>query len=59
MTHKTATRPLVLTEKVMVTLSADQRARLEEIAKAEDRSMTSICRRFVEQGISKSRRSAR
>ena len=38
---------------VMVTLSAPLRRQVETLAEQEDRSMASICRRFVEQGLRK------
>jgi hypothetical protein len=47
MKPKTATQPRRLRTHVMVTMSTEQRARIESIAKAEDRSMTSVCRRLV------------
>lgn len=51
MTHKTATRRHNC--HVMVPLSPDQRSRVQALAEAEDRSMASVCRRFVEQGLAK------
>lgn len=47
MKTKTATNPRRQRTHVMVTMSAEQRARIESIAQAEDRSMTSVCRRLV------------
>jgi hypothetical protein len=47
MKPKTATQARRQRTHVMVTMSPEQRARIEYIAKAEDRSMTSVCRRLV------------
>ncbi|WP_039918730.1 hypothetical protein [Cellvibrio mixtus] len=47
MKTKSATRPRRLRTHVMVTLADDQRAKIEAIAKAEERSMTSVCRLLV------------
>lgn len=47
MKNKSATRPRRLRTHVMVTLADDQRAKIEAIAKEEERSMTSVCRLLV------------
>ncbi|MGD8174811.1 hypothetical protein [Marinimicrobium sp. ARAG 43.8] len=36
---------------VMVTLPPESRSAVETLAEREDRSMSSICRRFIEQGL--------
>lgn len=51
MKTKSATRPKRLRTHVMVTMTDEQRMRIETIAKAEDRSMTSVCRRLVLEGL--------
>jgi predicted transcriptional regulator len=53
MKTKTATRQSRQRTHVMVTLPDEQRARVEAIAKQEDRSMTSVCRRFIEEGLAR------
>lgn len=47
MTRKTATPRGRQRTHVMVTLPPELRKRVEQLAKAEERSMTSICRRMV------------
>lgn len=53
MKTKTATSERRQRTHVMVTLPDEQRARVEALAKQEDRSMTSICRRFIEEGLAR------
>lgn len=51
MTQKTATPPVRRRTHVMVTLPPELRDQVEQLAKTEDRSMTSICRRMVVDGL--------
>lgn len=53
MKPKTASPKRRVRTHVMVVLTPEQRTRIEQLAKQEDRSMTSICRRLVEQGLAK------
>ncbi len=59
MTPKISTRPKRLRTHVMVTLTDEQRARIEAIAATEDRSMTSVCRRLVLDGLARLDKSVR
>ncbi|WP_039917607.1 hypothetical protein [Cellvibrio mixtus] len=59
MKPKTATNPRRQRTHVMVTMSDEQRARIEAIAKTEDRSMTSVCRRLVLESLERLEKSAK
>jgi len=53
MSKKTATRPKRLRTHVMVTLTDEQRAKIEAIAQSEERSMTSVCRLLITDALAR------
>lgn len=59
MSQKTATRPKRLRTHVMLTMTDEQREKIEAIAEAEERSMTSVCRLLVIDALARREAAAR
>lgn len=52
-TNRSSLRPSVGDTKshIMVTLPPETRKQVEDLASSEDRSLSYLCRRFIEQGL--------